>query len=111
MFVIFDDIALNMLSNKKLNLVVPELFIRGGKLNICLVMTQSNFTVPKNIGLNSTDYFIVKINKQELLFTLKALWIFTKKVLQNHGLFLVINTTVATNNHLCFKVFWKEYKN
>ena len=33
----FDDIIADMLSNKKLNPVVTELFIRGRKLNIFLV--------------------------------------------------------------------------
>ena len=57
-----------MLSNKKLNPIVTELFIKGRKLNISLVfITESYFAVPKNIRLNSTYYFIVKIqNKQEL---------------------------------------------
>ena len=46
-----------MLSNKKLNPIVTELFIRGRKLNISLVViTQSYFAVPKNIRLNSTRY-------------------------------------------------------
>ena len=45
----------DMLSNKKLNTIVTELFIRGRKLNISLVfIVQSYFTVPKNIRLNST---------------------------------------------------------
>ena len=57
-----------MLSNKKLNLMVTELFIRGRKLNISLVfITQSYFPVPKRIRLNCMPYFIMKIpNKQEL---------------------------------------------
>ena len=70
-----------MLSNKKLNPIVTELFIRGRKLNIYLVfITQSYFAVPKNIRLNSTLCFIVKIpNKRELhsiihqMLTLKTL--------------------------------------
>ena len=50
-----------MLSNKKLNPIVTELFIRGRKLNISLVLiTQSYFAVPKNIRLNSTQYFTMK---------------------------------------------------
>ena len=58
----------DMLCNKKLNLIVTELFIRGRKLNISLVfITQSYFSAPKNIKLNPTRYFIMKIpNKQEL---------------------------------------------
>ena len=57
-----------MLSNKKLNPIVTELFIRGRKLNIFLVfITQSYFTVRKNIKLNSTHYCIMKIpNNKEL---------------------------------------------
>ena len=47
---------------KKLNQIVTELFIRGGKLNISLVfITQSYFAVPKNTRLNTTHYFIMKI--------------------------------------------------
>ena len=57
-----------MLNNKILNLIVTELFIRGRKLNISLAcITQSYFAAPKNIRLNTTHYFIMKIpNKQEL---------------------------------------------
>ena len=47
---------------KKLNLIVTELFIMGRKLNIPPVfITQSYFAVPKNIILNSTHYFVIKI--------------------------------------------------
>ena len=50
----------HMLNNKKLNLVVTELFIRGRKLNISPVfiiqIIQAYFDVPKNIRLNSTHY-------------------------------------------------------
>ena len=58
----------DMLSNKKLNAIVTELFIKGRKLNISLVfITQSYFAVPKNIRLNSIHYFVIKIlNKGEL---------------------------------------------
>ena len=55
-------------NNKKLNSIVTELFIRGRKLNISLVfITQSYFKVPKDVRLNSTHFFIMKIpNKREL---------------------------------------------
>ena len=66
--IIFDDMIADMLSNKKLNPIVTELFIRSRKLNISIVfITRSYFAVPKNIRLNSTHYFIMKIpNKREL---------------------------------------------
>ena len=57
-----------MINNNKLNPVVTELFIRGRKLNISIVffITQSYFKVPKDVRLNSTHFFIMKIpNKRE----------------------------------------------
>ena len=52
----------DILSNKKLNPIVTELFLRGRKLNISLVfIMQSYFAVLKNIRLNSTQYFVMKI--------------------------------------------------
>ena len=54
-----------MLSNKRLNPIVTELFIRARKLNISLVfITQSYFAVPKNIKLNSIHYFYYENSKQ-----------------------------------------------
>ena len=45
---VYDDMIADMLTNKKLNLIVTELFIRGAKLNISLVIiTQSCFAEPK----------------------------------------------------------------
>ena len=66
--IVFDDVIADLHSNKKLNPIVTELFIRGRKLNISLAfITQSYFAVPKNIRLNSTHYFVMKIrNKGEL---------------------------------------------
>ena len=52
-----------MFNKKKLNSVITELFIRGRKLNIFLVfITKSYFKVPKNVRLNSTHFFIIKIS-------------------------------------------------
>ena len=61
--IVFDDVITDMLSP-----IVTELFIRERKLNISLVfIMQSYFSVPKNIRLNSTYYFVMKIpNKREL---------------------------------------------
>ena len=66
--IVFDDMIPDMIYNKKLNLIVTELFMRGRKLNISIVfITQSYFKVPKNVRLNSTHFFIMKIpNKREL---------------------------------------------
>ena len=59
---VFDDMIVDMLSNNKLYLMITELFSRGRKLNVSLIfITQSYFVVPKNIRLNSAQYFIMKI--------------------------------------------------
>ena len=57
-----------MLSNRKLNPIVTELFISRRKLNISLAfIIQSSFPFPKDITLNSTHYFVLKItSKREL---------------------------------------------
>ena len=57
-----------MISNKKLNSIVTDLFISGRKVNISLVfITQSHFKIPKEIRLNSKPFFVMKIpNKREL---------------------------------------------
>ena len=56
------------MSNKKFQAIIKELFIRCGKLNISFVfITQSYFSVPKDVRLNSTPYLIMKIsNNREL---------------------------------------------
>ena len=62
-------------TNELLNLINNQsdidnicLSIRDRKLNISLVfITQSYFKVPKDVSLNSTNFFIMKIpNKREL---------------------------------------------
>ena len=64
----FDHLIANLFSNKQLYPLETEIFIRGRKFNISLAfITQSYFSVSKNIRLNSTHYFNMKFpNKQEL---------------------------------------------
>ena len=66
--IVFDDMIADVINNEKLNSIVTELFIRGRKLNISIAfITQSYFKVPKDVRLNSTHFFIMKIlNKREL---------------------------------------------
>ena len=60
--IIFDDMVADMINNNKLNPIVTELFIRGRKFNISIVfITQRYFKVPKDVRLNSTHFFIMKI--------------------------------------------------
>ena len=41
--IVFDNVISDMLSNKKLNPVVTELYIKGRKLNISLYILLHNF--------------------------------------------------------------------
>ena len=65
--IVFDEMIAEILSNKKLNLIVTELFIRERKQNISLVcMKQSHFAVPKSVRLNSVTHMLWKYQKREL---------------------------------------------
>ena len=58
----------DIMTNKKFQAIIKELFIRCRKLNISLVfITQSYFSVPKDVRLNSTHYLIMKINNRKEL--------------------------------------------
>ena len=58
----------DIMTNKKFQSIIKELFIRFRKLNILLFfITQSYFFVPKNVRLNSTHYLIMKINNKSEL--------------------------------------------
>ena len=61
----FNDMIADIMSNKKFQAIIKELFIRCRKLNISLVfITQSYFSVPKDVRLNSTHYLIMKISSK-----------------------------------------------
>ena len=66
--IVFDDMIADIMTNKNFQSIIKELFIRCRKINISLVfITQSYFSVPKDVRLNSTYYLIMKINnKREL---------------------------------------------
>ena len=110
--IVFDDMIADMLSSKKSNPAVTELFISRRKLNISLVfITQSYFAVL--ILLNSTHYFIIKIpNKRELqqiAFNNSSDIDFEdftnpyKKSAAEPYSFLVIDTTLSSGNPLRFR--------
>ena len=88
----------DMISNTKLNPEATELFIRGRKLNISIVfITQSYFKEPKDVILNSTHFFIMKIpNKREL-----------QQIPLNHS--SDIDLRNALQNHTLFKLMIQLY--
>ena len=52
--IVFDDMIVDIMTNKKFQSIIKELFIRCRKLNISLVfITHSCFSVPKDVRLNS----------------------------------------------------------
>ena len=61
--IVFVNMIADMLGNKKLNPVVTELFIRDKTLDIFFIcIVQCYFAAPKNISLNFTHYFNMKIS-------------------------------------------------
>ena len=66
--IVFDDMIADIMTNKEFKAIIRELFIRCRKLNISLAfITQSYFSVPKDVRLNSKHYLIMKTNnKREL---------------------------------------------
>ena len=114
MLIVFDDIISKMLRNRKRNAIVTGLFIRRGKLNIYLVfIAQSTFSVPTNIRLNSTHYFVMKVsNKRELQqiafnhssdIDFQDFMNLYKKCTEKPYSFLIIDTTLAPYNSSRFR--------
>ena len=112
--IVFDDMIADMINNNKLNPIVTELFTRGRKLNISIVfITQSYFKVPKDVRLNSTQFFIMKIpNKRELQqialnhssdIDFKDFMKIYKKCTAKPQSFLVNDTTLPSDDPLRFR--------
>ena len=110
----FDDMIADTINNKKLNSIVTELFIRGRKLSISLVfITQLYFKVPKDVRLNTTHFFIMRIpNKRELQqialnhssdIDFKDFITIYKKCTAEPYSFLVNVATLASDNPLKFR--------
>ena len=112
--IVFDDIIADMIHNKKLCSIIKELFIRGRKLNISFVfITQSYYKVPKDVRLNTSQFFVAKIpNERELqqiainhssgINTKDFANIYRKCTAESYSL-LVNDTTLASNNPLRFR--------
>ena len=68
-FIVFDYMIAYIITNKKFQAIIKEVFIRCRKLNISLVfITQPFFSVPKDVRLNLTHYLkIGKINNRKEL--------------------------------------------
>ena len=119
----FDDIIPDIMSNKKFQAIIKELFIKCRKLNISLVfITQSYFSVPKDVRLNSTHYLIMKINPRKELQNIaihhsedidyKNFMKIYRECSRELYSFLTINTTLPASDPLKFrKNLLPTYKN
>ena len=80
--IVFHDMIADIMDNRRFQTIIKELFIRCRKLNISLVfITQSYFSVPKDVRLNSTHYLIMKINNRKELLRLIILQTLIKTIL------------------------------
>ena len=112
--IFFDDMIADIMTNKKFQAIIKELFIRCRKINISLVfITQSYFSVPKDVRLNSTHYFIMKINNKRELQNIAInhsadidykdfMEIYREYTKESYN-FLTINTTLPSSNPLRFR--------
>ena len=66
--IVFDDMIADIMTQKRFQAVIKELFIRCRKLNIALVLLlHSYFSVPEDVRLNCTYNLIMKFhNRREL---------------------------------------------
>ena len=101
-------------TNKKVQSLIKELFIRCRKLNISLVfITQSYFSVPKDVRLNSPHYLIMKINNERELQNIainhsgdidyKDFIKIYRECTREPYSFLTIGTTLPSSNPLRFR--------
>ena len=121
--IVFDDMIADIMANKKFQAIIKELFIRCRKLNISLVfITQSYFSVPKDVRLNSTHYLIMKINNRKELQNIainhsadidyKDFMKIYRECTKEPFSFLTIDTTLPASNPLRLrKILFQSYKN
>ena len=121
--IVFDDMIADIMDNRKFHAIIKELLIRCRKLNISLVsITQSYFSVPKDVRLNSTHYLIKKINNRKELQSIpihystdidyKDFVIIYRECTRKPYSFFTIDTTLPASDPLRFfkKLFQSLYK-
>ena len=118
--IVFDDMIASIMTNKRFQAIIKKLFIICRKLSISLVfITQSYFTVPKDVRLNSTLYLIMKINNkresQNIVINHSAdidygdFMKIHRECTEEPYNFLTIDTTLPASNILRFRKNLFEY--
>ena len=112
--IVFDYMIADIMTNKKFQSKIKELFIRYRKINISLVfITQSYFSVPKDVRLNSMHYLFMKINNKRELQNIainhsadvdykEFIKIYRECTKEPYN-FLTIDTTLPSSNSLRFR--------
>ena len=112
--IVFDEMIADIMKSKTFQAIIKELFIRCRKLNISLIfITQSYFSVPKDVRLNSTHYLIMKINNKRELQNIAInhsadidykdfIKIYRECTKEPHN-FLTIDTTLPGSDSLRFR--------
>ena len=121
--IVFNDMIVDIMSNKKFQPVVIELFNRCRKLNISLVfITHSYLFVLKDFRLNSAHYLIMKINNKKELQNIvithsadidyKDFINISMECTKEPYLFLTIDTTLPASDSFKFRInLFLSYKN
>ena len=112
--IVFDDMIADIMTNKKFQAIIKELFVRCRKRKISLIfISQSYFPVPKDMRLNSEHYLIMKINKKRELQNIainhsadidyKDFLKIYRECRREPYSFLTIDTTLPASNPLRFR--------
>ena len=111
---VFDDMIGEIMTNEKFKVIMKELFIRCRKLNISLTfITQSYFSIRRELRINSTHYLTMKINNKRELQNIATnhyadinyqdfMKIYRECTKQPYN-FLTLDTTLPTSNPLRFR--------
>ena len=112
--IIFDDMIADIMTNTKFQSIITDLFTRCRKPYISLVfISQSYFSVPKDVRLNSTHYLIMKINNRRELQNIafnhstdidyQDFMNIYRECTREPYSFLTIDTTLSSSNPLRFR--------
>ena len=111
--IVFHGMIADIMRNKKFQVIIKELFVSCRKLNISLLfITQSYFSVRKDVRLNSTHFLITKINNRKELqniainhsadFDYKDFVRIYRQYTRKPYSFLTIDTTLPVSDPLRF---------
>ena len=110
----FDNMIADIMTNKNFQAIIKELFLICRKLNISLAfITQSYFSAPKDVRLNSIHCLVMKINSQKELQNIainhsadincKDFMKIYRECTKEPFIFLTIDATLPANDRIRFR--------